>query len=150
MADTYSALNIHFVFGTKNRTPWLDKDVRPRVWAFMGGIARENGMVPIQIGGVADHVHLFFRLSRTRTMAEVVETVKTSSSKWSKTKGSRFSAFHWQSGYGAFSVSQSDADAVIAFIRNQPEHHTRVWFQEEYRRFLDRYQIPYDERYVWD
>jgi hypothetical protein len=60
------------------------------------------------------------------------------------------SAFHWQSGYGAFSVSQSDADAVIAFIRNQPEHHTRVWFQEEYRRFLDRYQIPYDERYVWD
>jgi hypothetical protein len=83
-------------------------------------------------------------------MAEVVETVKTSSSKWIKTKGRGFSEFHWQSGYGAFSVSQSDADAVIAYIKNQQEHHRRFTFQEEYRRLLERYQVNYDERYVWD
>jgi hypothetical protein len=93
---------------------------------------------------------LLFGLSRTRTIAEVVETVKTSSSKWIKTKGSRFAKFHWQSGYGAFSVSQSDADTVVAYIRNQRPHHQKMTFQDEYRRLLQRYQIPFDERYVWD
>ena len=95
-------------------------------------------------------IHLVFRLARTKTIAEVVEAVKTSSSKWIKTKGPEFAAFHWQSGYGAFSVSQSDADAVVAYIRDQAEHHRKISFQEEYRRILDRYQIDYDERYVWD
>ena len=99
---------------------------------------------------VLDHFHLFFGLSRTRTIADVVETVKTSSSKWIKIKGAEFADFHWQSGYGAFSVSQSDADAVIAYIRNQVQHHQKMTFQDEYRRLLERYQVTFDEKYVWD
>ena len=94
--------------------------------------------------------YLLFGLSRTRTIAEVVETVKTSSSKWIKTKDAKLADFHWQSGYGAFSVSQSDADTVVAYIRNQAQHHQKMTFQDEYRRLLERYQVAFDERYVWD
>jgi len=83
-------------------------------------------------------------------VAQVVETVKTSSSKWIKTQGPALAQFHWQAGYGAFSVSQSNANTVIQYIQNQAEHHRKVTFQEEYRKFLRRYQIAYDERYVWD
>ena len=83
-------------------------------------------------------------------MAQVVETVKTSSSKWIKTKGPGFAEFHWQAGYGAFSVGQSNVAAVTRYIQDQAEHHRKATFQEEYRRFLKRYQVPYDERYVWD
>lgn len=117
---------------------------------YLAGVLNNLGCQSIQVGGVADHAHLFFRLSRTKAISNIVEQLKTSSSKWAKTKGQEFSGFHWQSGYGAFSVSQSDADAVIDYIRKQPEHHRKITFQEEYRRFLDRYQIAYDERYVWD
>ncbi len=83
-------------------------------------------------------------------MAQVVENVKTSSSKWIKTKGTAFAEFHWQAGYGGFSVSQSNVGAVVQYIQNQVEHHRKVTFQEEYRRFLKRYQVAYDEKYVWD
>jgi REP element-mobilizing transposase RayT len=104
----------------------------------------------LQVGGIEDHVHLLFSLSRTRTVAQVVETMKTSSSKWIKAKGPAVAQFHWQTGYGAFSVSQSNANAVVQYIQNQAEHHRKVTFQEEYRKFLQRYQVAYDERYVWD
>ncbi|HYG33666.1 MAG TPA: transposase [Clostridia bacterium] len=89
-------------------------------------------------------------MSRTRTIADIVETLKTTSSKWIKTKGFEFRAFHWQSGYGAFSVSQSDADSVVAYIQNQTQHHQKMTFQDEYRRLLERYKVAFDERYVWD
>jgi REP element-mobilizing transposase RayT len=145
-----SSLLTHRVFSTKNREAMLTGEVATETHAYTVGVLNGIGCPSIQVGGVSDHVHLFFRLSRTRTIADVVETLKTSSSKWIKTKGSPFSSFHWQSGYGAFSVSQSDVDAVVGYIRDQPEHHKRVSFQEEYRRILDRYQISYDERYVWD
>jgi putative transposase len=150
MPQSLSSLLTHLVFSTKNREPLLTGDVALEIHPYLAGVLNGVGCPSIQVGGVADHVHLLFRMSRTRTMAEVVESVKTSSSKWIKTKGSGLSAFHWQSGYGAFSVSQSDADTVIAYIKNQPEHHKRFSFQEEYRRLLDRYKITYDERYVWD
>ena len=150
MPQSLSSLLIHIVFSTKNREPWLVGDVSAEIHPYLVGVLNHVGCPSIQVGGVRDHVHLFCRLSRTKSLAEVVETVKTSSSKWIKTKGNEFQGFHWQSGYGAFSVSQSNADAVIAYIRNQPEHHKRVSFQEEYRRILERYNVAYDERYVWD
>jgi putative transposase len=150
MPQSLSSLLTHLVFSTKNREALLTGEVAQQIHPYLVGVLNGVGCPSIQVGGVSDHVHLFFRLSRTRTIAEIVEALKTSSSKWIKTKGSNFASFHWQSGYGAFSVSQSDADAVVAYIQNQPEHHKRVSFQEEYRRFLDRYQIAYDERYVWD
>lgn len=95
-------------------------------------------------------MHLLFGLARTRSIAEVVETVKTSSSKWIKTKGQEFAEFHWQAGYGAFSIGQSGVEAVIAYIRNQAEHHRRITYQDEYRELLRRYEVSFDERYVWD
>jgi REP element-mobilizing transposase RayT len=110
-----------------------------------------NGGCPsLQVGGVEDHVHLLFALSRTLTIAEVVDSVKTSSSKWLKTKSPALAEFHWQNGYGAFSVSRSLADEVIEYIRRQEEHHQSRTFQEEFRRLLERHEIEYDERYVWD
>ncbi len=150
MPQSLSCLLTHLVFSTKNREPCLKGDVAVEIHPYLIGVLDNLGCPSLQIGGVSDHVHIFFRLSRTKSISEVVETVKTSSSKWIKTKGNEFAGFHWQSGYGAFSVSQSDSDAVVAYIRKQPDHHENISFQEEYRRFLDRYQIRYDERYVWD
>jgi REP element-mobilizing transposase RayT len=104
----------------------------------------------LAIDGTQDHVHSLFALSRVITIADVVEEVKTESSKWIKTKGPEFTNFHWQSGYGAFSIGQSQVAAVRRYIQSQKKHHRRVTFQDEFRKFLKRYQIDYDERYVWD
>lgn len=150
MPQSLSNLLIHLIFSTKNREPFLKGTVSAEIHPYLVGVLNNIGCTSIQVGGVSDHVHLLFRLSRTMAVAEVVEAVKTNSSKWIKKKGREFAGFHWQSGYGAFSVSQSDSNEVVAYIRNQPEHHRKVSFQEEYRRFLDRHQIAYDERYVWD
>jgi len=102
------------------------------------------------VGGYEDHIHALFSLSRKWTIAAVVEEVKTSSSKWIKTKGEEFHQFHWQSGYGAFSVSQSNVGKVKNYITNQKEHHGKQSFQDEFREFLEKHGIEYDERYVWD
>lgn len=150
MPQSLSNLLTHVVFSTKNRDPLLAGPAGTEIHPYLAGVLNNTNCPSIQVGGVSDHVHLFLRLSRTVSISDVIETVKTSSSKWIKTKGREYADFHWQSGYGAFSVSQSDADAVITYIRNQPEHHRKMTFQEEYRKFLERYQITYDERYVWD
>jgi putative transposase len=150
MPQSLSRVLVHLIFSTKHRVPALPPEIRPELHAYFVGILRGIDCAALQAGGAEDHVHLFFGLSRTRSMAQAVEILKTSSSKWIKTKGSSFADFHWQAGYGAFSVSQSDADSVVAYIRNQESHHRNVTFQEEYRHFLERYQVAYDERYVWD
>lgn len=150
MPQSLSRILIHLVFNTKNRervrTPAIQTELHP----YLAGTLDNIQCPSLQVGGVEDHVHLLFGLSRTRTVAEVVETVKTSSSKWIKTNDVRLIGFHWQSGYGAFSVSQSDADTVVGYIRNQAQHHERMTFQDEYRRLLERYQVAFDERYAWD
>ncbi|HEX9943262.1 MAG TPA: IS200/IS605 family transposase [Thermoanaerobaculia bacterium] len=150
MPQSLSRILVHLVFSTKHRAAVLTPEIRAELHPYLAVVLRGHECPPLQVGGVEDHVHLLFGLSRTRTVAQVVETVKTSSSKWIKTKGKDFAEFHWQAGYGAFSVSQSNATATIRYIQNQPEHHRKVTFQDEYRKFLKRYQIDYDERYVWD
>ncbi|MBK9137427.1 MAG: IS200/IS605 family transposase [Verrucomicrobia bacterium] len=150
MPQSLARILVHLIFSTKDRVPVLTPAIRAELHPYLSVVLRDNDCPPLKVGGVEDHVHLFFGLSRTLTVAKVVEIVKTSSSKWIKTKGPEFMAFHWQSGYGAFSVSQSDADAVVRYIENQAEHHRRTTFQDEYRKFLERYQVSYDERYVWD
>jgi len=119
MPQSLSRILIHLVFSTKNRERVLTRAIQTELHPYLAGTLDNIECPSLQAGGVEDHVHLFFGLSRTRTVADVVETVKTSSSKWIKTKDAEFAGFHWQSGYGAFSVSQSDADAVVAYIRNQ-------------------------------
>ena len=138
------------VFSTKNREPVLTPEIRTEMHPYLAGVLDNIDCPSLRVGGVADHVHLFFGLSRTKSPAEVVEIVKTSSSKWIKTKGAPFARFHWQAGYGAFSVSQSDADTVVNYVANQEKHHQKMTFQHEYRKLLEKYRITFDEKYVWD
>jgi REP element-mobilizing transposase RayT len=150
MPQSLSRILVHLVFSTKNREPRLTTAIQTELHPYIAGTLDNIDCPSLQVGGVEDHVHLFFGLSRTRTIAGVVEIVKTSASKWIKTKDASMADFHWQSGYGAFSVSQSDADAVVAYIRNQAQHHQKMTFQDEYRRLLEQYRIAFDEKYVWD
>lgn len=150
MPQSLSRILIHLVFSTKNRERILSPVIQPELHPYLAGTLDNLECPSLQVGCVEDHVHLLFGLSRTRTVAAVVEAVKTSSSNWIKTKGAAFADFHWQSGYGAFSVSQSDADMVVAYIRNQAQHHRKMTFQDEYRRLLERYHVAFDEQYVWD
>lgn len=150
MPQSLSRLLSHLVFSTKNRDPWITPVVRDELHSYLGGVLKNIDCTPIRMGGVADHVHLFFGMTRTLSVAQVVEKVKVSSSKWIKEKGPEFSAFHWQNGYGIFSVSQSEADRVENYVATQEEHHRITTFQEEYRKFLERHRVEYDERYVWD
>jgi putative transposase len=150
MPQSLSRILVHLIFSTKNRDPCLTPEIRAELHPYLAIVLRENGCSPLQVGGAEDHVHLLFGLSRTLTVAQVVEKVKTSSSRWMKTKDAAAAGFHWQAGYGAFSVSQSDADRVVRYIQAQVEHHREATFQEEYRQFLHRYQVPYDENHVWE
>ena len=131
MPQSLSRILIHLVFSTKNRDRGLSAAVQTELYPYLAGTLDNLDCTPLQVGGIEDHVHLLFGLSRTRTIANLVETLKTGSSKWLKTKAPALVDFHWQSGYGAFSVSQSDADAVVAYIRNQAQHHQKVTFQDE-------------------
>ena len=150
MPQSLSRILIHLVFSTKDRNRVLTPEIQAELHPYFAGTLDHIECPSLQVGGVEDHANLFFGLSRTRMIADVVETVKTSSSKWIKTKGAEFTDFHWQRGYGAFSVSQSDAERVVTYIRNQEKHHQKTTFQEEYRRLLERYRVSFDERYVWD
>ena len=127
-------------------SPEIDAELYP----YIASIFKALKSPALIINGASDHLHTLFSLSRVVTIADLVEEVKTESSKWIKTKGQEFRNFHWQNGYGAFSISQSEVATVKRYIRRQKEHHRRVTFQDEYRRFLAAYEVEYDERYVWD
>jgi REP-associated tyrosine transposase len=150
MPQSLSCVLVHVVFSTKNRTPNLAPEVRPALHKYLATVARNVGCGCYRVGGVADHVHLAIRLSRTITIAKLVEELKTSSSQAMKIDLARVEDFAWQRGYGAFSISPRDLDALVAYIDNQEEHHRTKTFQEEYRTLLNKYGIEFDERYVWD
>ena len=150
MPQSLSFLLVHVVFSTRDRAPVLDVSVRPALHAYIATVARNADCECYRAGGVEDHVHLAIRLSRTRTMAQLIEELKTSSSKWLKTQSPALGSFAWQRGYGAFSVGPADLDALLHYIDTQEEHHRTRTFQDEYRAFLTNYGIEYDERYVWD
>jgi putative transposase len=150
MPQSLSKVMIHIVFSTKNREPWLDRDVRPRMHAYLATICREFGAELVRVGGTADHVHIVTTLPRTVTQAELVEPIKKASSKWSKSLDARYRGFFWQRGYSAFSVSPSQLDAVLQYVETQQDHHRKRTFQEEYRELLRKHGVKFDERYVWD
>lgn len=150
MPQSLSSILIHLVFSTKNREPYITTEIEPELHAYLAAVFRESSSPALTINGTANHVHTLFTLSRTVTVAEIAEEVKKRSSKWAKTKGGAYRNFQWQSGYGAFSVSQSNVAAVKKYIARQKEHHRRKTFEEEYRSFLEKYGVAYDERYVWD
>jgi len=150
MPQSLSKVIIHIIFSTKNRNAWLDRAVRPRLHAYVATICRDLNADAFRVGGVADHLHIVTTLPRTLSQAEMVETVKKTSSKWIKGLDAKYREFYWQRGYGAFSVSPSHLKAVLEYVENQAEHHRTRSFQEEYRGFLQRYGVESDERYVWD
>jgi putative transposase len=140
----------HVIFSTKDRYPWLDVNVRPRMHAYLATICRDEGAEAFRVGGVADHVHLITTLPRNLSQAEMVEGLKKKSSKWIKELAPEYRNFYWQRGYGAFSVSPSQLNASLEYVENQEVHHRSRTFQDEYREFLRRHEVEYDERYVWD
>jgi putative transposase len=148
MANTYTSLHYHIVFSTKNRQPFLGEPIRERLFAYLGGIARENAMNALEIGGVADHVHLLLSIPASLPLSKAVQLVKGGSSHWLKATFPEMIDFAWQDGYAAFTVSWSQLDDLRAYIRSQPEHHRTKTFVEEYRTFLARHRIEYDERYL--
>ncbi len=150
MPQSLSSILIHLIFSTKNREPFITPAVETELHPYMAKIFRELKSPSIAIDGTADHIHILFSLGRVIAVADLVEEVKTGTSKWIKTKGHEFKNFHWQKGYGAFSIEPSNVAAVKNYIRGQKQHHRRVTFQDEYRDFLKTYGIEYDERYVWD
>ena len=150
MPQSLSEILLHVVFSTKDRAQIIPKDLQPPLHAFLAGICRTAGCEALRVGGVSDHVHLAVRHSRTVTVATLIEDLKTTSSKWIKTQATGLNEFHWQRGYGAFSIGRSQLPALIHYIDAQPEHHRTKTFQEEYRTLLQRYAIAFDERYVWD
>jgi len=138
------------IFSTKNREPFITPTIETELHPYMAKIFRELKSPSLAIDGTSDHVHILFSLGRVIKVADLVEEVKRESSKWIKTKGQEFRNFHWQKGYGAFSIGQSNVAALKRYIRGQKQHHRRITFQDEYRKFLKTYGIDYDERYVWD
>ena len=149
MANTYSSLNYHIVFSTKNRRPWLTLGIEQRVWSYIGGIARKHKMTALQIGGVEDHIHSLIIAPPTLSPSQIAQHLKGESSKWIHEEFPALKQFEWQDGYGAFTVSKSNLPDVINYIRNQREHHRKRSFQEEYLEFLIKNGIEYDEHYVW-
>ena len=150
MPQSLHVLSAHIIFSTKRHHPWLTSNVRERVWAYQSRILQNLECSSITISGVADHVHVLCNLTKKFPTAKVLEILKKDSSKFVKTLDSSLGDFHWQDGYGLFSVSPSHFDPVRKYILNQEEHHKRETFQEEYLRILKRYRAAYDERYLWD
>ena len=128
----------------------LSGEIRQDLHSYLGGILREWKSPAIIMNSVADHIHILFCLSKNCALKDIVEEIKKGSSKWIKTKGAQFAKFHWQAGYAAFSVSQSAVPTVRRYIENQEAHHRKVGFQDEFREFLKKYEVEFDERYVWD
>jgi REP element-mobilizing transposase RayT len=141
---------VHLVYSTKNRQGWISASVQEKLHAYQAGIFRQWESPALVIGGVEDHVHALFSLSKNEPLKRIVEEVKKGSSKWMKAEGTKISEFQWQAGYAAFSVSQSNVDDVRRYIERQAEHHRRLSFQDELRALFDRHGIAFDERYVWD
>jgi REP element-mobilizing transposase RayT len=148
--QSLARIYIHLVFSTKNRERFLPDDIRDDLHAYMGGILRGLDCPAIEINTEPDHVHVLFVLARTATVSNVVQHLKTGSTDWLKKQRSAFRNFHWQGGYGAFSVSKSNVEEVRDYIRRQAEHHRGRTYQDEFRALLLRHEVEFDERYVWD
>jgi putative transposase len=150
MSQSYICLYYHLVFDTKHRTPSITDEIRPRLWDYLGGIVRGEGGNPIQIGGMPDHVHLLVSLRQNVALADFLRTLKAVSSGWVNDAFPQSELFRWQAGYGAFTVSYSGVERVKDYIANQEVHHQAKSFQDEFRELLEKHEISFDERYLWD
>ncbi|WP_439624950.1 IS200/IS605 family transposase [Gemmata sp.] len=150
MPQTYTCLHYHLVFSTKHRLPTITPELQPRLWEYLGGGVRGLGGIPLQIGGVEDHVHLLVTLRQEPALKDVVRDLKAGSSGWVHDTFPDARDFWWQSGYGAFTVSHSKTGRVRAYIERQAAHHKKMSFQDELRGLLRKHGIDFDETYLWD
>ena len=151
MPQSLAKVILHIVFSTKNRTPRLrDADLRGELYAYQATVLKQIDSPALLINGVEDHIHVLCLLSRSRALKDLVQEAKTATSKWIKRKATSCRDFHWQGGYGAFSVSESKVADVKRYITNQESHHRRMTFQEEFRQLCERHGVELDERYAWD
>ena len=150
MANTYTSLHYHLIFSTKGRERFLKEAIEARVWSYLGGIAKEHKLHPKLIGGFDDHVHMLIGIPPVLSVSDAVKQIKGGSSSWIKETYSECRAFAWQDGYAAFTVSKSNVPQVEEYIRSQRDHHQSRSFMEEYKAFLEKHDVEYDERYVFD
>ena len=150
MSQSLSKVYVHIAFSTKNHQPFIDDFIKTSLFEYLGGICKGMECNPLKVGGHRDHVHILCLLSRKVQQMKLMEEIKKQSSKWIKTKGPAYSDFYWQDGYGIFSVNPTETDIVVKYIENQQEHHQKITFKDEFRSFLKKYNVEYDERYIWD
>ena len=141
---------LHITFSTKNRQKFIRGDIENGLHSYLGGICNRLDCLPVKIGGYDDHVHILCMLSKKIALMTLLEKLKSNSSKWIKDTHNNLQHFYWQDGYGAFSVNPSEVETVINYISNQRVHHQKITFEDEYRAFLKKYNVDFDERYVWD
>lgn len=148
MPQSYVCLHYHLVFSIKNRAPAITPEIEPRLWEYLGGLVRGLGGTPIQIGGIEDHVHLLVTLRQDSALSDMLRDIKAGSSGWVHDTFPDAKNFWWQTGYGAFTVSHSNVDAVKAYIVNQKEHHNRLSFEDEFRKLLEKHGVGFKEEYL--
>ena len=146
MSHSYTQTHVHLVFSTKERQKLISNPLQPRLWTYVAAICKNQDMLALAVGGIADHIHVLFRLPPTITLVRAVTLIKSNSSKWIREKGTNFA---WQEGYGAFNVSSSNIDAVIKYIDHQEPHHRKFTFEQEFITLLKKQGIPFDPQHVF-
>ncbi|MDQ1329442.1 MAG: REP-associated tyrosine transposase [Candidatus Poribacteria bacterium] len=149
MPHSYVSCYMHYVFSTKERIKSINPEVKERLWAYMGGIAKENNMKALIVGGTSNHIHILLEIPSTINIAKAIQLIKGGSSKWVSDTFPTLKNFSWQEGYGAFSISVLGIQDTVSYIQNQEKHHQVKTFEEEYVAFLKKHDIDYDERHVW-
>lgn len=149
MAQSLSQILIHIIFSTKNHEPLISESYESQLQAYIAGICNDLDCQALIVGGTSDHIHILCELSRTLTVADLAKKIKTRSTKWMKSQSGDFRNFSWQSGYGVFSIGKSGAPKLKQYIKDQRDHHKKYSFREEYLRFLRKYGIEFDEKYLW-
>ncbi len=148
MAQTLTQIYIHVIFSTKNRENLISPKIESELFSYFGGISNNNNSKLLAAGGTENHVHLLISIDKNIKMPELIGKIKRDSSKWIKTR--EVGNFSWQDGYAAFSVGHTQIDSVRKYIANQREHHSKINFEDEFRYFLKKYNVEYDEQYVFD
>ena len=150
MGQSLSKVYVHITFSTKKQFPFIDDKIEDSLFEYLGGICKGLNCNPIRVGGYEDHVHILCLLSKQISQSKLLEEIKKNSSKWIKTKGSKYSNFYWQDGYAIFSVNPAQLDVVAKYIKAQKQHHAHASFKDELRAFFKKYEVDFDERFVWD
>jgi putative transposase len=150
MAQSLSNILLHIVFSTKHRQPFIDESIERELFKYLATACNTLGCPTHGIGGTDDHIHIACSLGRTIAVSKLIQEIKQDSSQWIKTNGRQYAEFAWQNGYGAFSIGQSQLDDLRTYIARQREHHRHESFQDEFRKLLAKYEVAFDERYVWE